>query len=225
MLTKESFAKEVAKLFFVATSLLSISAFAWDDSEDEIWLDYAVEHKFEQGWKLKLCRQERWKDGEHTYSHTDLSASYSLDKHWSLGAGLRHIKMDYGTNGWKTDWKEYLNLTGKLKLGGIALSNRVQLSNYDYNPLKDSFLALEDKIVVSPVRKFFAWKLSPYLALEGLHNLEEDFFYRHRQYVGLKMSPVKNLNLHLYLMRQNDLKKHQSWTEKYVMGGALTCSF
>ncbi len=197
---------------------------AWDDDENQFWLEGSVQKSLAEAYSFRLTQQARWRGGGHFYNHTELCALYDINKAWTAAIAYRFIDKERRNHQWKPDHLFHVNLINTSPVWEACLKSRLRIAYTDRYGDADDTPDVRPRFDLFPKRKFTALKLSPYVASETFYDLEEDILYRSRLLAGLKASP-KRFGLDLYIMHERAQSPQQPWTETYIIGLAARIKF
>ena len=219
--------KRVLWMMAVAFVWSGATAHAWDESENQLWLQGSVETQVGAKLKLKLAEEFRYKDSgaDEFYHHTDFTLGYAMTNGWSVAGTYRYIDKERKNGEWLVDNMALLDLCKKTGVSGVELKGRLRATYTDKRSTDDDPWEVRTRFDIAPEKGWTSWKLKPYLADEVMYDLCDSRLYRNRAYVGLKVAPQQHVGANLYLMQDRLETADGDWNEFYVLGGCVALKF
>lgn len=203
----------------------ALSTFAWDSSENAVWLEGTLKGKIADNLGASLKEQVRYKesDGFFFLRYTDFGLSWKFSNAWSLSGNYRYVSTRSRTGDWYAKPMLHANLVNTLPLGAVKLKTRLRLAHVQLSDAPDQAY-LWPRFILSPAS---AWKgMSPYGAWEPIYEMNSNLLYRNRIEGGILYAPTDLLSLKLFLMQQiTRTSANSDWTEAYNMGAGMTLKF
>lgn len=216
------------KLKIITMGLMLIlikPVFAYDDGDFQVWNTDIEEFKINQDSKIALEEEFRWGDNanEFYYHHYDVGVFYTLNKHWNIGGGYRHV-YELSKGKFKLENEPYLTATLSLEKKGFALDsrNRIEYRHFDY---KADAWRYRNKFTLKFPWKFTKIQIQTYAAEEiffGFGGMNQ--FNQNRFSSGLSMNLTKNIKAEIYYMLVS-AKSSGRWVDSNVLGTKLKFSF
>ncbi len=210
--------KYLSVVLFV--SLFSISAWAFDDGDWQVWLTENAKAKINDQWCFSLTEEERYGDDASYFyrHHTDLALISKIDKNWKASFHFRYIS-EKKKGEWLEEYRPYVNLTYTFPVGELKISNKVQ---FEYRHQEhNEFYRFRDKLKLSLPKMGI---LSPYIGEEIFIDTENEKINRNRLTVGTKISLTKKTSLDIYYLWQTDEKKDH-WKDTNIVGIKISFKF
>jgi hypothetical protein len=194
------------------------------DENDQAWLTGTMKAGVTSNLTLKAASQQRYRNEDHYYRHTDIGLGYKLNKRWSVSATVRDQTVKSKTGVWNNCTGYLFDVVNSTKGFGLELKSRMRLTYFDPHYSADCSSDVRPRFDLLPAKGFTSWKLKPYVADEIMYNFDDGNLYRNRLSVGLKCSPVKALSLDLSLMNEKT-ESNEEWAENWNACLAATWSF
>jgi hypothetical protein len=200
------------------------SAFAFEDSDLQLWTTAGLESKLSDRWELKAEEEFRFGDDAsiHYYNHTDAGLEFKVTDGLYLGGNYRQI-YEKIEGEWKYECRPHVNATVKFDWAGFEISDRNRWE-YRVREDRDDTARYRNKLTVGYPLKWDKFKVTPYLADEIFIDFGKGIFNRNRFYAGFKFNPFKHLKTDLFYLLQSN-EKSNKWTGYNVLGLKMTVVF
>lgn len=149
---------------------------------------------------------------------------YTSFAEWlDLGLNYRQVFEKDGKRKWRRENRPHFNITFKVKLFDLDVSNR---SRFEYRDRenKEDLWRYRNKITVKLPFELTGLKLKPYLADEVFVTLNDDNVDRNRFYSGFSLNLSKNIKANIFYLWQSSRSGSQ-WKDINVLGTGLTILF
>lgn len=217
--------KRVLRTIAAVTAFSGATAYAWDTSENQIWLQGSAGLTVSETVALKVAEQIRFKDGDECLRQTDLQALYRLGGGWSLAGTARYIDKERSCGAWEPDYMALFDVCKKQTVGWAELKGRARVTYTDKYDIHLDPWEIRLRADGGLAKGWTSLKLKPYLANEVMYDLSDSNFYRNRAYVGVKASPLKKVSTDVYLMQELKESASGRWNEFYVIGVSAGLKF
>ncbi|PIQ90348.1 MAG: hypothetical protein COV71_04940 [Candidatus Omnitrophica bacterium CG11_big_fil_rev_8_21_14_0_20_41_12] len=201
-----------------------VNVHAYDDGDFQVWNTEVEEIQLKKDLKLAFEQEFRWGDNasELYYQHYDAGLFYSLNKHWSVGAGYRHI-LNKSKGKFLVENQPYATLTFASQFAGFKYDDR---SRFEYNHFdyKDDTGTYRNKLTVKAPWKFTKFEIQPYVSDEIFILIDDgQRLNKNRASAGLIINITKNFKGDIYYMLQSSKSTH--WTKANILGTKFKLSF
>lgn len=216
------------KAIFIILTVMLFSvgkSFAYNDGDVQVWNTDVEEMKISEKWKAVAEQEFRWgRNAEQFfYQHYDFGLIFSVNKHWNLGMGFRHI-LTKSNGDWKIEDDPYVMATLSGELAGFKVENRHRLE-YQHFDYKNDNGRYRNKLALKLPWKFTRLEIQPFFSDEiFVRFVKEDPFNQNRFSSGLSMNMTKNFKTELYYMLQSS-KGSAGWTDAHVIGTKFKLCF
>ncbi len=204
-----------------------LPAYAWDITDNVLWLEGAVRGKLAESVTLGINEQMRYLEtgGFQYYRHTELSVDWAFARQWSIAPAYRHIMARSRNSGWIAQPMWQLNLNNKTAWGLAEFRTRLRITYIHLDQL-DDLTDFRPKVTLLPFQGWTAWNTRPYLSDELIYNFEDNLIYRNRLSIGIRATPLDPLDLEAFLMQELTRPGAKNeWQERFVIGAKATLSF
>jgi hypothetical protein len=213
-------------LALVALALIfSRSAFAFDNSDFQIWHTQAQEFNLNEKSMISLSEEVQFGDNAHIFfdHEYEIGYTYKLKPFLSLGARYCYLREKDDGNKFLTENRPQIEATFKWKAAGFSFTNRnrFQYRNFDY---KHDCWQYRNKIKVELPWKFTRFEIQPFVADEGYFNFEHKSFAKNRFYSGIKCALAKNVEAEFYYLLEH-CREDTIWPRANIFGSELILSF
>ena len=204
---------------------LGARAYAYDDHDFQVWNTEAEEFKINPNLKCALEEEFRWGDNAHEfyYQHYDAGVFYTLNKHWNIGGGYRHV-LSLQKKKWKVENEPYVAATLSWDLAGWKFDdrNRMEYRHFDYQADAWRYrnkltLRLPWKLTKLEIQPFISDEI--YVRFGGTNQFAEN-----RLSSGLSANLSKNIKAEIYYLLDT-VKNKGLWLDANILGTKLKIAF
>jgi hypothetical protein len=210
---------------FICLVLRSLSAFAGDNGDLQLWNTESIEVKLNDRWKAKVEEELRFENNISRlyYTHTDGGLVFKVNDNLDFGAHYRQI-FERKKKEWEEEYRPYGYATFKWEWMDFKFSDKNRLEFRMKETTYDKW-RYRNKLTAKFPWKWTSLEIQPYVADEIFIDLYGEKLNRNRLYGGFGAKLMKHLKTDIFYMWQTSKQIPGKWKNYNVIGVKLNVVF